>query len=201
MEGTWPVRINGVECGTVSARREGAYTLFTAEAVCNGVVRISLYGGGREGYLGVLAPDANGCMTLTRRMTRSALASFPATPEYAAESGQTPPERRDESDESDTDAASTAEPEGSCENEAQAEAQVKERVEAQTETKMDAEAEPEPAPPAPDTLWYAAPDGTLSHFDGVKHWLAMPSDGVRVPSWAKGVVRRINGREYVVFPR
>lgn len=195
MEGTWPVRINGVECGTVSARREGAYTLFTAEAVCNGVVRISLYGGGREGYLGVLAPDANGCMTLTRRVTRSALASFPATPEYAAESGLTPPARRDEADESSSDAPSAVEPEASGEIEAQAQAQ------AEVQTEAHAEAEPEPAPPAQDTLWYAAPDGTLSHFDGVKHWLAMPSDGVRVPSWAKGVIRRINGREYVVFPR
>lgn len=195
MEGTWPVRINGVECGTVSAHPEGVYTVITAEAVCNGVVRISLYGGGCEGYLGVLAPNADGRMTLTRRVTRSALAAFPAEPEYAAEAGLTPPERRDETDESDTAAPSDVEPEASCESEAQAEARAEEQIEAKTE------AEPEPAPPAADTLWYAAPDGTLSHFDGEKHWLAMPSDGVRVPNWAKGVVRRINGREYVVFPR
>ena len=173
MEGRWPLILDGVECGFVTAEKRGAYTVFTARALYTGELkRISLYGGGREGYLGVLAPDPEGVWRLTRRLTRTELSGFPAAPEYAAESGGKPP----------------AEPEPE-----------------DAGTQPDAEkteAEPETAPPArPEELWYAAPDGTLSRFDGKRLLVAMPSSGVRVPDWAKGVVQRINGREYVVFPR
>ena len=174
MEGSWPVILSGIECGSVTARHEGAYSVFSAEAACaaEGVVRISLYGGGREGYLGVLAPDPEGVWRLTRRLTRTELSGFPAAPEYAAESGGKPP----------------AEPEP-------------EDAGTQSEAEK-TEAEPETAPPArPEELWYAAPDGTLSRFDGKRLLVAIPSSGVRVPDWATGVVQRINGREYVVFPR
>ena len=171
MEGTWPLILDGVECGTVTASRSGAYTVFTARALYSGPLkRISLYGGGNEGPLGVLAPDGDG-VSLTRRMTRSELAAFPAQPEYAAESGSRPP--AGPAPEDDAPAA-----------EAQA------------------EGEPEQAPPEPDgVLWYSSPDGTLSRFDGQRLLVALPSEGVRVPGWANGVVQRINGREYVVFPR
>ena len=47
----------------------------------------------------------------------------------------------------------------------------------------------------------ASPDGTLSRFDGRRLLVALPSENVRVPDWAQGVVQYINGREYVVFPR
>ena len=50
-------------------------------------------------------------------------------------------------------------------------------------------------------LWYSSPDGTLSRFDGRRLLVALPSENVRVPDWAQGVVQYINGREYVVFPR
>lgn len=171
MADTWPLILDGVECGTVTAQRSGAYTVFTARALYSGPLkRISLYGGGAEGSLGVLAPDGDE-VTLTRRLTRSQLASFPSAPEYAAESGGSPgvqpvPER-EEGDGAD-----------------------------------EQEREPETAP-AQDggELWYASPDGTLSRFDGRRMLVALPSENARVPDWAKGVVRMINGREYVVFPR
>ncbi len=77
MEGTWPLILDGVECGSVTAERRGAYTVFTARALyTGGVKRISLYGGGAEGYLGVLAPDGDG-VSLTRKLTRSAAGLFP----------------------------------------------------------------------------------------------------------------------------
>ena len=84
MEGSWPIILEGVDCGRVTARREGAYTVFTAEATYAGdLVRISLYGSGREGYLGILAPDGSGdgILRLRRRFTRSELAGFPGEPE------------------------------------------------------------------------------------------------------------------------
>lgn len=172
MEGTWPLRLDGVICGTVSARSSGAYTVFTASAAYEGdVKRISLYGGGAEGYLGVLAPDSEG-VALTRRLTRSQLKGFPAEPEFAAEAGLNP----------DSGPKQPPEPEK------------------RTEREQD-KGEPETAPPEGGALWYSAPDGTLSRFDGRRMLVALPSENVRVPDWAKGVVQRINGREYVVFPR
>ena len=130
-----------------------------------------LYGGGAEGYLGVLAPDSEG-VALTRRLTRSQLKGFPAEPEFAAEAGLNP----------DSGPKQPPEPEK------------------RTEREQD-KGEPETAPPEGGALWYSAPDGTLSRFDGRRMLVALPSENVRVPDWAKGVVQRINGREYVVFPR
>ena len=61
--------------------------------------------------------------------------------------------------------------------------------------------EPEAAPSGGAQLWFEGSDGALAGFDGRRRLVALPSDGVAVPDWAEGVVRRINGREYVVFPR
>lgn len=171
MEGRWPLILDGVECGFVTAEKRGAYTVFTARALYTGELkRISLYGGGVEGVLGVLAPDGEE-VSLTRRFTRSELAVFPAEPEYAAESGGSPrAEPRPDEDAPEADAK--------------------------------AKGEPETAPPVDDgVLWYSSPDGTLSRFDGRRLLVALPSENVRVPDWAQGVVQYINGREYVVFPR
>lgn len=170
MEGKWPLKLDGVECGTVTAESRGAYTVFTARALYTGEVkRISLYGGGVEGYLGVLAPDGDG-VSLTRSFTRRDLASFPSAPEYAAEAGQSPePGTKPEPEPEQV----TAEPAG----------------------------EPETAPSGDEPLWYAAPDGTLSRFDGERLLVALPCRDLRLPDWASGALVRIDGREYVVFPR
>ena len=61
--------------------------------------------------------------------------------------------------------------------------------------------EPEAAPSGGAQLWFEGSDGALAGFDGRRRLVALPSEGVAVPDWAEGVVRRINGREYVVFPR
>ena len=79
MEGSWPIILEGVDCGRVTASREGAYTVFTAEATYAGdLVRISLYGSGREGYLGILAPDGSGdgILRLRRHSTCSSSPAF-----------------------------------------------------------------------------------------------------------------------------
>ena len=175
MEGTWPLRLGGKECGSVTASRRGAYTLFTARADwTGGLTRISLYGGGREGVLGVLAPDGEG-VSLRRTLSRSELAAFPAEPEYAAESGASPP------------------PGGPGEEEGEPEGEGAPEAAERTES--------EAAPPGGAQLWFEGSDGALAGFDGRRRLVALPSEGVAVPDWAEGVVRRINGREYVVFPR
>lgn len=162
----YPVMAGGTRVGTLRVTQKGLLTVFDASAADNGeVFRISVYGEGEEGYLGVMYPE-NGALRLVKRFSRAAMANFPKGIEYAGPSGERfrpseqfpePPvdERRDE-------------------------------------TGM---------PEYGDTLWYSAPDGTLSTFDGKRLLVAMPADHVSVPKGSEGVLRRINGREYIVFPR
>ena len=58
LEGVYPIMIDGVLAGKLTVTAQGARTAF--DAVCRplpGIVRISVYGGGAEGTLGVLVPD------------------------------------------------------------------------------------------------------------------------------------------------
>ena len=72
-----------------------------------------------------------------------------------------------------------------------------------------AEPEPEPAPElAPqcaddglDVLWYSAPDGVLTTFDGKRTVIAIPADAPNLPRGAQAVLREIDGRPYLIFPR
>ena len=64
-------------------------TVFEAEAADpGGVLRLSVYGGGREGYLGVMSPAGEGRVALRRSLSRAALRGFPERIEYAAPSGE-----------------------------------------------------------------------------------------------------------------
>lgn len=159
MEGTYPLLIDGRERGTLRVARRGALTLFEAEAEDpGGLLRLSVYGGGREGYLGVMSPAGEGRVALRRQLSRAALRGFPEEIEYAAPAGAAP---------------AVPEP----------------------------EPEKAPEPESADGLvWYSSPDGTLSAHDGRRLLVALPADDARVPAWAGDVVRRINGRKYVVFP-
>ena len=78
MSETYPVLINGEKKGTLTVSHDGLTTRFDAKCEDPGtLVRLSVYGGGKEGYLGVMTPE-NGVLTLHRRLTRAALAAFPA---------------------------------------------------------------------------------------------------------------------------
>jgi len=89
-----PIRLDGAVKGTLTVSREGLITLFEARCEDPGrLVRLSVYGGGKEGYLGVMSPD-RGTLQLTRRISRAGMTGFPVQIEYAAEAGQAalPPE-------------------------------------------------------------------------------------------------------------
>lgn len=89
MEGSWPVMFGGREIGSLRAYARGAMTVFEAEASDpGGVLRLSVYGGGREGYLGVMSPAGEGRVALRRSLSRAALRGFPERIEYAAPSGE-----------------------------------------------------------------------------------------------------------------
>ena len=87
MSETYPIMINGEEKGTLTVAPRGLTTEFAARCADPGrLLRVSVYGGGTEGYLGVMEP-VGGALYLCRRFSRAAMAGFPAMIEYAAESG------------------------------------------------------------------------------------------------------------------
>lgn len=91
MEGKYPLLIDGRESGELRVTRCGALTLFEAEAEDGGgILRLSVYGGGREGYLGVMSPSGEGRVALRRQLSRAALRDFPEQIEYAAPAGAAP---------------------------------------------------------------------------------------------------------------
>ena len=67
------------------------------------------------------------------------------------------------------------------------------------------EPEPEPEPQGAeeglDVLWYSAPDGVLTTFDGKRTVIAIPADAPNLPRGAQAVLREIDGRPYLIFPR
>lgn len=91
MEEKYPLLIDGRESGELRVTRRGALTLFEAEAEDGGgILRLSVYGGGREGYLGVMSPSGEGRVALRRQLSRAALRDFPEQIEYAAPAGAAP---------------------------------------------------------------------------------------------------------------
>ncbi len=107
---TYPIIIDGALAGKLTVDRQGPRTAFDAEcAMRPDLLRISVYGGGREGYLGLLAPEGER-LTLHRLFSRSQLRDFPQeierveraglppeVPDAAAEAGEpeAPAEQRD----------------------------------------------------------------------------------------------------------
>lgn len=84
----YPLMINGEARGTLSEREDGLFTVFEATAFeVEGLLRLAAYGGGEEGYLGVMQPWSGG-MYLKRRMTRRERAALPDAIEYAAPAGE-----------------------------------------------------------------------------------------------------------------
>ena len=92
--------IDGRECGRLRVSRQGSRLRF--DAFCPGesrLIRLSVYGGGTEGYLGVMQPEKGG-MGLHRMLGPSALAGFPDKITHAARQGTcpAPPEPPEETD-------------------------------------------------------------------------------------------------------
>ena len=89
MLGRYPVTIGGETRGELQVSKDGAVWLFEAEAEDpGGLLRLSVYGEGREGYLGVMSPGRGGRVKLRKRLSRTDLRGFPEKIEYAAPAGQ-----------------------------------------------------------------------------------------------------------------
>ena len=183
MEGTYPLLLDGTQAGEVRVSVQGGWTVFEASCAAQpGVVRISVYGAGREGYLGVLAPDGE-ALTLRRRLSRSELRSFPTEIEYAARAGK--PLKSKSEHEPELQPVGRADPGAPP---------------AEPETPPESE-EQNAAPPEADAdlYWYATTDGALVAFDGEQNLLALPSEDARIPADGCGEPRTIGGWDYVVF--
>ena len=185
-QGVYPLLLDGERAGEVRVSAEGAWTVFSVDcAMRPDIVRVSVYGEGREGYLGVLAPEGER-LTLCRRLSPGALREFPAQIEYAAGAGQ-PMERgetavsQEEPPEPETATAGRDDPGTPHETEAPPE-------------------EKDASPPGiEDLYWYASPDGALVCFDGAENLIALPSGDGRIPAGGGGWQKTIEGRAYMVF--
>ena len=172
---SYPILLRGEKKGTLTVSHEGLTTRFDAKCEDPGtLVRLSVYGGGKEGYLGVMTPE-NGALTLHRRLTRAAMAGFPETAEYAAESGKPAsppetksPERKGEPPESrpaHTPGAAPAAPQGRTQ----------------------------------DVLWRDAGDGSLYTVYKNQPYRAIPMAAWGLPTERMVEKRTIGGVEYAVF--
>lgn len=185
MSETYPVLINGEKKGTLAVTREGLTTRFDAKCEDPGtLVRLSVYGGGREGYLGVMTPE-NGALTLRRKLTRAALAAFPAEIEFAAEAGRktAAPERR---------------PEAGQTPEKRPEPTPAQSAPAAQSAPMAGTA-PRPRERAGDIVWRDAGDGSLYTVYKNQPYRAIPMAAWGLPTERMVEKRVINGVEYAIF--
>ena len=196
MSETYPVLINGEKKGTLAVSREGLTTRFDAKCEDPGtLVRLSVYGGGREGYLGVMTPE-NGVLTLHRKLTRAALAAFPAEIEFAAEAG-----RKSAAPEQKPEAGQT--PEKRADAAAPVQAALVSSAPGQNAARPNAAPMPNaaarPRERAGDIVWRDAGDGSLYTVYKNQPYRAIPMAAWGLPVERMVEKRVINGVEYAIF--
>ena len=203
---TYPIMIDETLAGKLSVDRQGARTVFDAECrMLPGLVRLSVYGGGKEGYLGVLTPE-DGKLRLRKALSRTQMREFPEEIESAERAGldrTAPPvvetEAAAETEVAETEAAAAPPEEAARETavpEAPEAAETETAAEAETE---ETEAETAEAPELPGLSWYSSPDGALVCFDGTRSLIALPLGDTRIPEEIPGERRTVEGREYLVY--
>jgi len=169
--------------GTLTVTEEGLMTVFDARCADPGtLVRLSVYGEGKEGYLGVMEPEG-GALILRRRLSRSAMAGFPEKIAYAAESGLAAAPAAEPAPPSPPETA--PEPAG--------------EIVPEPERESAAPSEPEEAP-VEDILWYQAGDGSLFTTWNDRPYRAIPVSAWGLPMERALDKRVIDGVEYVIFP-
>ena len=88
MEGKYPIIVDGAPLGALEVKKNGARTLFSARCrMIDGLLRLSVYGEGKEGYLGVMVPES-GELTLTRSLSPLELRKFPSVIERVDRAGE-----------------------------------------------------------------------------------------------------------------
>ena len=185
MEGVYPVIINGGVCGKLKVEKAGGYTRFIADCPMHSeVIRLSVYGDGKEGYLGVPLPK-DGRLCLDKKFSPAAMRDFPQTIDHCALAGEKPePEPEPESC-TDVEKECTEIPEAECKVE---------HEDADEDKGEDIDDDDEEGP-----FWYATTDGALVSRSGEQEMVALPRDDERVPHNIPGQPRIIEGKEYLVY--
>ena len=86
--GNYPIILDGEAAGELTVTREGLFWSF--EAKCEPqkeIIRLSVYGDGREGYLGIMEPFGD-MLKLNRKFSRSSLREFPSKITHAGQNGE-----------------------------------------------------------------------------------------------------------------
>lgn len=117
LTGCYPIILDGADAGKVTVSREGVFWRFEAScAMREELLRLSVYGEGAEGYLGVMEPR-DGELYLSKKLSRSAVSGFPGSISFAARAGETPPALSyadEEKTESVCDSSDAPPPSGDC---------------------------------------------------------------------------------------
>jgi len=86
--GSYPIILDGETVGELTVTREGLFWNFDAKCEMRSeIVRLSVYGDGLEAYLGIMEPIGD-MLRLTKKLSRSALAAFPAKISHAGQKGE-----------------------------------------------------------------------------------------------------------------
>lgn len=182
MQGEFDILLEGRQIGKLSVRPDRGYTLFSARCkMINGLLRLSIYGEGREGYLGVAIPK-DGELCLEKRFSPLEMRDFPKVIEAVKRSGQSMVS--DENADSGADEANDLQPAAEA-----TEAESEERDISPLENAEEDEG----------IFWYASADGALVSSGKGHEMIALPSGDGRIPKNIPGEKRIIEGREYFVF--
>ncbi|MBP8639948.1 MAG: hypothetical protein KBI01_03475 [Oscillospiraceae bacterium] len=85
--GCYPIILNGETAGEITVSREGLFWSFEANCeMRDEIVRLSVYGDGKEGYLGIMEPFGD-MLKLTKKFSRAALKDFPERISHAGQKG------------------------------------------------------------------------------------------------------------------
>lgn len=132
--GNYPLILAGETAGEVKVSREGVYWSF--EANCEKreeLVRLSVYGEGKEGYLGIMEPAAEE-LRLSRRLSRANMKGFPGQITHGGQRGE--PQNLAKPEET-----APAENQEETKTEEQAETKTEEQAETKTEEPEEAKAD------------------------------------------------------------
>lgn len=198
MSEVYPVILSGKKCGELTVERQGLFTVFSARcADPGGLVRLSVYGPGGEGYLGVMEPQ-NGELRLYRRLSRAGAEAFPDSVEYAAEAGKgrgeaTPAEPPEQAPE-----PTVPEPPFPPAEEPDADPPPQDDAAPGPPEPPAVSAAPEPDE-GTDVLWYEAGDGSLFTTWRGRDYRAIPMSAWGLPMEHAVEERTIDGVRYAVF--
>ena len=222
MEELYPVVIDGRLVGEMKIYKEGLMTVFDADlCMCEGILRLSAYGGGGEGYIGVLAPMEER-LRLRKSLSPSAMRAMPSPIEFVTVSGlQTVAVSESGSGEEGGElegdilpkavsaetktgaveeiivaAEKTDAPHDMLVSLFPAEAEPLDKLKGEGDSAGDSDINEDMLK---DVFWYSSPDGALVCFNGERSLIALPEGDARIPNNIPPIKKTIEGVLYFIY--